>query len=193
MGFWFFCFWIFISLVITPCLEFSAFWYLRDGVSSFHSIYSYRSHPHNYPLNNGILQDMVLHPQDVNSHVDLNNSKICFLGGIGRLELSHKHYWYFVSSVLFSYSVMSNSLWHHGLQYASLRCPLLELAQTHVYRVSDAIQSSHSLSSPSPHAFNLSQHQGLFQWVTSLHQVVKVFEFQIQCQSFQWIFRTYFL
>ena len=122
MGFWLFCFWIFISLVITPCLEFSAFWYLRDGVSSFYSIYSYRSHPHNYPLNNGILQDMVLHPQDVNSHVDLNNSKICFLGGIGRLELSHKHYWYFVSSVLFSYSVMFNSLWPHGLQYARLLC-----------------------------------------------------------------------
>ena len=46
---------------------------------------------------------------------------------------------------------------------------LPELAQTHVHRVSDAIQSSHPLSSPSPHAFNLSQHQGLFQQVSSLH------------------------
>ena len=46
--------------------------------------------------------------------------------------------------------------------------------------------------SPSPPAFNLSQHQGLFQWVGSSHQVAKVLEFQLQCQSFQWIFRTDF-
>ena len=51
---------------------------------------------------------------------------------------------------------------------------LLEFAQTHVHRVSDAIQSSHPLSSPSPPAFNLSQHQSLFQWVSSSHQVAKV-------------------
>ena len=49
------------------------------------------------------------------------------------------------------------------------------------------------LSSPSPPAFNLSQHQGLFQWVGSSHQVAKVLEFQLQHQSFQWIFRTDFL
>ena len=49
--------------------------------------------------------------------------------------------------------------------------PLPELAQTHVYLVSDAIQPSHSLSFPSPPAFNLPQHQGLFQWVSSSHQV----------------------
>ena len=57
---------------------------------------------------------------------------------------------------------------------------LPELAQTHVHRVSDAIQLSHPLSSPSPPAFNLSQHQGLFQGVTSLHHVAKVLEFQLQ-------------
>ena len=51
---------------------------------------------------------------------------------------------------------------------------LSELAQTHVHWVSDAIQPSHPLSSPSPPAFNLSQHQGLFQWVSSSHQVAKV-------------------
>ena len=67
---------------------------------------------------------------------------------------------------------------------------LLELAQTHVHWVSDAIQSSHPLLSPSPPAFNLSQHQGLFKWLSSLHQVAKVLEFQLQHQSFQWIFRT---
>ena len=69
---------------------------------------------------------------------------------------------------------------------------LLELAQTHVHWVSDAIQPSHPLSSPSPPAFNLSQHQGLFQWVSSLHQVAKILEFQLQHQAFQWIFRTDF-
>ena len=65
-----------------------------------------------------------------------------------------------------------------------------ELAQTHVHQVGDAIQPSHPLSSPSPPAFNLSQHQGLFQWVNSSHQVAKVLELQLQRQSFQWIFRT---
>ena len=67
---------------------------------------------------------------------------------------------------------------------------LLEPAQTHVHRVSDAIQPSHTLSSPSPPAFNISQHQGLFKWVSSSHQVAKLLEFQLQLQSFQWIFRT---
>ena len=70
---------------------------------------------------------------------------------------------------------------------------LPEFTQTHVHWVRDAIQPSHPLSSPSPPAFNLSQHQGLFQWVSSLHQVAKVLEFQLQHRSFQWIFRTDFL
>ena len=56
---------------------------------------------------------------------------------------------------------------------------LPELAQTHVHWVSDAIQPSHSVLSSSPPAFNLSQHQGLFQWVGSSHQVAKVLEFQV--------------
>ena len=60
---------------------------------------------------------------------------------------------------------------------------LLELAQTHVHWVSDAIQSSHPLWSPSPPAFNFSQHQGLFQWVSSSHQVAKLLELQLQPQS----------
>ena len=66
---------------------------------------------------------------------------------------------------------------------------LPEFTQTHVHRVGDAIQPSHPLSSPSPPAFNLSQHQGLFQWVSSSHQVAKVLEFQLQHQSFQWTLR----
>ena len=57
---------------------------------------------------------------------------------------------------------------------------LPEFTQTHVHWVSDAMQPSHLLSSPSPPAFSLSQHQGLFKWVSSLHQVAKVLEFQLQ-------------
>ena len=57
--------------------------------------------------------------------------------------------------------------------------------QTHVHWVGDAIQPSHPLSSPSLPAFNLSQHQGIFKWVSSLHQVAGVLEFQLQHQSFQ--------
>ena len=65
-----------------------------------------------------------------------------------------------------------------------------EFTHTHVHWVSDAIQPSHPLSSPSPPALNLSQHQGVFKWVSSLHQVAKVLEFQLQHQSFQWTPRT---
>ena len=70
---------------------------------------------------------------------------------------------------------------------------LLEFTQTHIHWVGEAIQPSHPLSSPSPPAFNLSQHQGLFKWVSSLHQVAKMLEFQLQHQSFQWTPRTDFL
>ena len=67
---------------------------------------------------------------------------------------------------------------------------LLKFTQTHVHWVGDAIQPSHPLSSPSPPAFNILQHEGLFKWVTFSHQVTKLLEFQLQHQSFQWIFRT---
>ena len=70
---------------------------------------------------------------------------------------------------------------------------LPEFTQTHVNRVNDVIQPSHPLSSPFPPSPNPSQHQGLFQWVSSSHQVAKVLEFLLQHQSFQWIFGTDFL
>ena len=70
---------------------------------------------------------------------------------------------------------------------------LPELTQTHINWVGDAIQPSHPLSSPSSPAFNLSQHQCLFQWVSASHQVPKVLELQLQHQSLQWISRTEFL
>ena len=69
---------------------------------------------------------------------------------------------------------------------------LLEFVQTHVHWVDDAIQSSCPLSFLSPSALFFPWHQGLFQWVSSSHQVAKVLELQLQHQSFQWIFRVYF-
>ena len=70
---------------------------------------------------------------------------------------------------------------------------LPEFTQTQVHWAGDAIQPSHPLSSHSPPAFKISQHQGLFQWVGSSHQVAEVLELQLQHQSFQWIFRVDFL
>ena len=90
-----------------------------------------------------------------------------------------------------SCSVMSNSLQPQGLLPVHHQFP--EFTQTDVHWIGDAIQPSHPLSSRSSPAFNLSQHQCLFQWVSSSHQVAKVLEFQLQHQSFQWTFRTDFL
>ena len=85
--------------------------------------------------------------------------------------------------VQFSYSVLP--LWPLGHAGFPVHHQLPEPTQTHVHPVCVAIQPSHPLPSPSPPAFNLSQHQGLFQWVGSSHQVAKVMEFQLQHQSFQ--------
>ena len=79
---------------------------------------------------------------------------------------------------------------NHSMPGLPVHHQLLEFTQTHVHRVGDAIQPSHPLSSPSPPAPNPSQHQSLFQWVNSSHQVAKVLEFQLQHQSFQWTPRT---
>ena len=96
------------------------------------------------------------------------------------------------SLVQFTHSVTSDSLRPHGLQHTRLPCPS---ATPRVCSKSCPLSqwchpTSHPLSSLSPPAFNLSQHQGLFKWVSSSHQVAKVLEFQLQHQSFQWIFRT---
>ena len=99
------------------------------------------------------------------------------------------------SSVQFSRSVVSDLCDPMNRSTPSLPVhhQLPESTQTHVHGVGDAIQPSHPLSSPSPPDFNLSQHQGLFQWVSSSHQVATVLEFQPQHHSFLWIFRTDFL
>ena len=70
---------------------------------------------------------------------------------------------------------------------------LLEFTQTHVHRVGDAIQPSHPLSSPSPRVPNPSQHQSLFQWVNSSHEVAIILEFQLSHHSFQKTPRTHLL
>ena len=77
-----------------------------------------------------------------------------------------------VSSVAQSYPTRCDPM-NRSMPSLPVRHQLPEFTQTHVYRVSDAIQSSHPLSSPSPPAPNLSQHQGLFQWANSLHEVAK--------------------
>ena len=114
-------------------------------------------------------------------------------------------------------SICENSKWNHWsprvkypVQFSSVAqsCPTLydpmnhstpglpvhqqlpQFTQTHVHRVGDGIQPSRPLSSPSPPAFNLSWHQGLFHWVSSSHQVAQVLEFQLQHQSYQWTPRT---
>ena len=103
--------------------------------------------------------------------------------------------WDLIALLFLSHSAVSNSLWPHGLQHAGfpvLHC-LLEFDQIHVHWVRDAIWPSHPLLSPSHPSLNLSQHQSLFQWVSSLHQVAKVLELQLQHQSFHLIFRVDFL
>ena len=79
---------------------------------------------------------------------------------------------------------------NHSMPGLPVHHQILEFTQTHIHRVGDAIQPSHPLSSPSLPAPNPSQHQGLFQWISSSHEVAKVLEFQLQHQSFQRTPRT---
>ena len=92
-----------------------------------------------------------------------------------------------ISSVQFSRSVLSNSLQPQNLQHIRPPCPspTPRVHSDSIHRVDDAIQPSHPLLSPSSPAPNPSQHQSIFQWVSSLHEVAKVLEFQLQHYSFQ--------
>ena len=102
----------------------------------------------------------------------------------------------FLCTVLLSPSVQFSSVtqscptlcdpMNHSTPGLPVHHQLLEFTQTHVHWVSDAMQPSHPLSSPSPPAPNTSQHQSLFQWVNSSHEVAKVLEFQLQHQSLKW-------
>ena len=103
------------------------------------------------------------------------------LGLTSLISLQSKEHW----------RVFSNTTTVQKHQFFSAQLSLW--FNSHIHCISDAIQPSRPLSTPSPTAFNLSQHQDLFHWVSSLHQVTKVLEFQLQHQFFQWIFRTDFL
>jgi len=100
-----------------------------------------------------------------------------------------------ISWVQFSRSVLSNSLQPHGLHHARPPCPSPTAgAYSNSCPLSWWCCSTISSSVvPFSSCLNLSQHQGIFQWVTSSHQVAKILEFQLQHQSFQWIFRDDFL
>ena len=124
--------------------------------------------------------------------------------GILICRILNRRYWLAFNFRLFLYSTISSVQLSSVAQLCPTLCnpmnhstpglpvhhQLLEFTQTHVHRVGDAIQPSHPLSSPSPPAPNPSQHQGIFQWVYSSHEVAKVLEFQLQHQSFQWAPRT---
>ena len=98
----------------------------------------------------------------------------------------------FILLLSFSCSAVFDSLWPRGLQHARLPCP--SPSPTVCSNSCPLSRWCHpTISSPSPPAFCLSQHQGLFQWVSSSHQGAKVLELQLQHQSFQWIFRVDFL
>ena len=88
--------------------------------------------------------------------------------------------------------IWSDSLRPHGLQHTRPPCPspFPRVFQVHVHCISDVIQPSHPLMPSSPSAFDLSQQQGLFQWVNYSHKVTEILE--LQHQSFQWIFRVDF-
>ena len=81
----------------------------------------------------------------------------------------------------------------HSITWLPIPHHLLKFAKVHVHYINNAIQPSHPLTPSYPFAFNLSQHQGLFQLVSCSHQMTKILEFQLQHQSFQRIFRTDFL
>ena len=106
------------------------------------------------------------------------------------IELPHTAHTslHFLSFIPYFNQCCSGTLFSTSLKYSSLPCPSPSpgACSTHVHWVGDTIQRSHTLSSPSSPTFNLSQHQGLFKLVSSLHQVAKVLEFQLQHQSFQW-------
>ena len=109
------------------------------------------------------------------------------LQSMGSQRLGHN--WAFSSGQSLSHVRLCNPM-DYSTRGLPVHHQFPEFTQIHVHWVGDAIQPSHPLSSHSPPAFNLAQHQDLLQRVSSLHQVPKVLEFQLQHQSFQWTLRT---
>ena len=165
---------------------------ILDTPLPFHAVFLYKAdHLLFYQPESCMM--LLIHPQSKNPltypwFVSLESGFLCssWISFASRL-------WIFgpISSVQFS-SVAQLCLtlcdpMNHSMPGLPVHHPFPEFPQTHVHRVDDAIQPSHPLLSPSPPALNLSQHQGLFQWVSSSQQVAKVLEFQLQHQSHQWI------
>ena len=111
---------------------------------------------------------------------------------LGRKDLKEERGTFQFSSVAQSCLTLCDPM-NHSTPGLPVHHQCLEFTETHVHWVRDAIQPSHPLSSPSPPALNLSQHQGLIKWVSSSHEVAKVLGFQLQHQSFQWTPRSDFL
>ena len=107
----------------------------------------------------------------------------------------HQVTYYTSRCCCFSVTQSCLTLQPHGLQHAKPSCPSPSpgVSPSSCSLHSDAVQLSHPLMPSSPSAFDLSQHQGIFQWVVCLHQMTKILELQFQHQSIQWVFRVNFL
>ena len=103
--------------------------------------------------------------------------------------------WIIIQYFVVVHSVMADALWPHGLQHVGLPCPLVSprVCSNPCPSRGWCHPTISSSVTPLSSCLNLSQHRGLFQWVSSLHEVAKVLEFQFQHQSFQWIFRVDFI
>ena len=167
------------------------FWYLAIRANHFSILHfsqnSLINSPGNFPTEfyNNIYKNYYLgfFQWDYENLLSLRETDIFIIVSYSRISLVR------FSSVAQSCPTPCNPL-NRSIPGLPVHHHLPELTQIHVHRVGDAIQPSHPLSSPSPPVPNPSQHQGLFQWVNSSHEVAKVLEFQLQHQSFQWTPRT---
>ena len=198
-----------VALVHSCLIVFTWSWLLNNRALNWkssliwkvlHQIYSWHSilivaHPRVKPTVHHVLylwSSVGWNPRMQNPHFQVIN---CSTWAFPDFDMFTGSWTIHGHQVQFSHSVVSNSLQPHGLQHGRLPCPsptprayLNSCSLTWWYH---PIISSSAI--PSLLTFNLSQHQGLFQWVSSLHQVARILEFQLQHQSFQWTFRTDFL
>ena len=122
-------------------------------------------------------------------------TRLAVFSSVTVYDISLKRVLSYKLSVQFSRSVVSDSLWLHGLQHTQASLSITNSwSLLKLMFITSVMPSNHlTLSCPLLLPLNLSQHQGLFQWGSSSHHLAQVLEFQVQLQSFQWIFRTDFL